>query len=138
MKSQFKLMVLSAAVSALLGTQMVSAQDEREVAKIPFAFQASQRSLPAGEYTVAETQTRGLFQVYDMSGHGLFVNMTPDKIEKPNQPKLTFLCDGSRRILTKIQTDSGLTYAVSESAIKKELTRRVQMTAVISVALTHR
>jgi hypothetical protein len=138
MKSQFTTMVLSAAVSVLLGTQVMSAQDEKEVAKIPFAFQASQRTLPAGEYTVAETGTRGLFRVYNATGDGLFVSTVLHDSAQPNHPKLTFLCDGSRRILATIQTDSGQNYGVSDSAIQKELSRQVHMSAVVSVALTHR
>lgn len=138
MKSQFTTMVLSAAVSVLLGTQMVSAQDEKEVAKIPFAFQASQRTLPAGEYTVAETSTRGLFRVSNTTGNSLFVLMVPKDLANPNHPKLTFLCDGNRRVLASIQTDSGENYGASDSEIEKELTRQVHMSAVVSVALAHR
>lgn len=138
MKSQFTTMVLSAAVSVLLGTQVMSAQDEKDVANIPFAFHASQRTLPAGEYTVAETSSRGLFRVYNATGDSLFVSMVPKDVAEPNHPKLTFLCDGSQRILTTIQTDSGLNYGVSDSAIRKELSHQVHMSAVVSVALTHR
>lgn len=138
MKSQFTRMVLTAAVSVFLGTQVISAQDEKEVAKIPFAFQASQRTLPAGEYTVSETETRGLFRVSNAIGEGLFVSMGPKGLGTPRHPSLTFLCDGSQRLLTKIQTDSGQNYGISDSAIEKELTHRVHMSAVVSVAMTHR
>jgi hypothetical protein len=138
MKSQYTRLVLSAAATVLLGTQVVSAQNETEVAKIPFAFQASERTLPAGDYTVAETGTRGVFRVYDGSGENLFVTMVPKDRATPNQPKLTFLCDGNQRILAKIQTESGEAYGMSDSAIAKQLTRRVQMAALVSVALRHR
>lgn len=135
MNSQFTRIVLSAAVSVLIGTQVTSAQDNREVATIPFAFEASQQTLTPGQYTVVETGAFGLFRVYDATGRGLYVTMVPKEMAQPGQPKLTFICDGNRRLLAKVQTDSGQTYGVTDSTLSKELSRRIHMAAEVSVAM---
>lgn len=117
---------------------MLSGQDRRSVANIPFAFEASHVSLPAGYYTVAETTTNGTFQIYDSEGHSVFVNMTPQGIRESSKPSLTFLCDGSERILSQVRMGSGTEYAVSKSSLEKDLHRKLDFSAVVSVALKSR
>ena len=138
MKSQFTPIVLAAAASALFGGLMLSGQDRRSVANIPFAFEASHVRLPAGQYTVAETNTYGMFRIYDSDAHSVFVNMAPQNTHEPSNPSLRFLCNGSERILSQIRTDSGTDYAVSKSSIEKDLNRRLDFSALVSVALKSR
>lgn len=136
MKSQFTPIVLAAAASVLFGGLMLSGQNRNSVADIPFAFEASHVSLPAGHYTVAETSTDGLFRIYDSERHSVFITMAPQGVREPSKPSLTFLCDGSQRILSKLTMDSGTDYAVSKSSIEKDLNRRLDISAVVSVALS--
>ncbi len=138
MKSQFKPIVLAAAASVLFGGLMLSGQNRRSVADIPFAFEASHVSLPAGHYTVSETNTNGMFQIYDSAGHSVFVGMVPQGILETAKPSLTFLCAGNERILSQLTTDSGTEYGVSKSSIERDLNRRLDFSAVISVALKSR
>jgi hypothetical protein len=138
MKSQFTHIVLVTAVSVLAGGLMLSGQDQRSVANIPFAFEASHVNLPAGEYTVAQMNTSGVFRLSDPTGRGVFVVMAPQSAGKPSTPSLTFVCYGSQRILSQIKTESGNGYAVSKSSIEKDLNRRLGFASLVSVALTHR
>jgi hypothetical protein len=138
MKSQFKSLVLAAVVSSLAGSLTLNAQNERAVAHIPFAFQASHVTLPAGDYNIVETGTNGHFRVSDAAGHGVFVVMIPEGNSKPSNPKLTFLCSGEQRILSQLWTGSGSGYAVTQSSIDKDINRRLGFSAMISVPLTPR
>ena len=138
MKSQFTRIVLATAASALFGGLMLSGQDQKSVANIPFAFEASHVNLPAGEYRVTETNSNGMFRLSDSEGHSAFVSMAPLDTSEPSKPSLTFVCYGSQRILSQVRTDSGSSYGVSKSSIEKDINRRLGITTLVSVALTHR
>lgn len=117
---------------------MLSGQNQRSVANIPFAFEASHVSLPAGEYSVTEMATAGVFRLSDSAGHGVFVSMVPQDVGDPSKPSLTFRCYGSERILSQIKMESGSAYGVSKSSIEKDLNRRLGFTSLVSVVLEHR
>ncbi|MBV9155595.1 MAG: hypothetical protein JO097_04990 [Acidobacteriaceae bacterium] len=137
MKRQLTHILLSAGL-ALFGTLMLSAQDQKEVANIPFAFEASHTAMPAGEYTVDETGTRGLFQLSDRSGHSVFMSTLLQNNGKTDNPRLTFRHAGDQYVLAQIATSDGSEYGVSKSSIEKDLNRKLEMAALISVRLTPR
>jgi hypothetical protein len=134
MKKYFTHIILTAGLSAILGSLTLSAQDQREVANIPFAFEVNHVSLPAGEYTVQRMNAE-LFQMYDADGHSTFL-MAPVKTEGKPDPRLTFRCYGNDRVLSEIWTDDGIGYGLLKSKWEKD--RKLEMSAVISVALKHR
>ncbi|MBV9613406.1 MAG: hypothetical protein JO091_13110 [Acidobacteriaceae bacterium] len=138
MKRHLKHIILTAGLSALLGTVAVSAQDQTEVAEIPFAFHANHQLLPAGKYTVSQRNVNGLFQLSNGEGQGLFVSMIDEGDKSGGDPKLSFRCYGNERVLASIWTADGTKYTVSDSSIEKDLHRRIDMSALISVRLTAR
>ena len=135
MKKYFTHIILSAGLSAILGSLTLSAQDQMEVATIPFAFEVNHVSLPAGEYTVQRVNSADLFQIYDADGHSIFL-MAPINEEGAPNPRLVFRCYGNDRVLSQIWTGSGTGYGLVKSQWEKD--RKLEMSAVISVALKHR
>lgn len=138
MTHRFTRLILTAGLSALFGSLVLSAQNQKEVANIPFAFQASGQVLPAGEYYVSETSARGVFTVADADGHSLFVASRLDSEEAAGNPRLVFRCYGNERVLGQIWTNNGSGYSIGESSSEKNMRRRLQMAALISVRLTPR
>lgn len=133
MKHRFTHIILTAGLSAMLGSLVLSAQEKKETATIPFAFEASGRILPAGDYTVSEHSARGVFVLRNTEGDALFVNAPMNDKGAADNPRLTFNCYGNDRILSEIWTDDGSGYSVTSS--KKYLKRRMQMAALVSVSL---
>ena len=141
MKRLFTRTILTAGLSALLGSLTLSAQDyTKEIANVPFAFNANERALPPGEYTVKQVNQSGLFQIYDSTGHSLFLNAPVQKSSKSASPKLTFTCYGDDCLLSQIwMPESNIGYTVSDSTLKKQLPRKIGMAAEIrSVRLSTR
>lgn len=138
MKIRSTRIILAAALSTLIGSLTLSAQDTRTIANIPFAFVASGQILPAGQYSVADKNSRGLFMLRDSAGHALFVNTVANQQGQPNDPKLVFLCYGKDRLLMQVWLADGRGYSVSKSAIEKALGRHVEMGTVLSVRLMQR
>lgn len=140
MKRQFTNLVLTAGLSAMLGTFSLSAQDRSETADIPFAFQVQQRTLPAGHYTVNQhSNVSSLFQVYDANGHSLFLGASQQTKADPEKPKLTFACYGHDCVLAQISMPgANVSYGLSQKEIEKNLPRSIGMVSMISVRLTSR
>ncbi len=129
-------MILTAGLSALLGSLTLSAQGQQEVATVPFAFHANTRTLPAGKYTVSQHGTAGLFQVSDSAGHSIFVAAPELKEGKADNPRLTFACYGHDCSLSQVwMPGSDIGYVVS----KRSEERSLGMSAdIVSVRLTAR
>ena len=68
--------ILTAGLSALLGTASLSARDMREVADVPFTFHAGQQTFSAGKYEVSESNTAGLFRLAGWEGKSIFGERT--------------------------------------------------------------
>jgi hypothetical protein len=135
MKHRFTRFILTAGLSGLLGSLVLSAQGQREKADIPFAFQTSDRTLPAGEYTVEETSSNGIFKLSDASGHALFVTTYPNDTGAPGNPRLLFRAYGNEHMLSQVWMNDGSGYSVHESAAEKNLRRQLKIASVVSIAL---
>ncbi len=133
MKHRLTHIILTAGLSALLGSLVLSAQDQRETASIPFAFEASGRVLPAGDYLLSETGSRGVFILRSKEGDALLVSAPKNDSGEAENPRLTFNCYGNDRVLSEIWTDDGGGYSVTSA--KKYLKRHMQMAALVSVSL---
>ncbi len=137
MKLHLRNIVLSAGLSALLGTITLGAQDQREVAKIPFAYGVGQQTLPAGTYTVKETGSRGIFQLRDnTSGHSIFVSSIPADTGKKDS-KLTFSCYEGQCSLSQIWMQ-GDVYKLSAKPLPREAKNQLGVVAMVSVPLLSR
>jgi hypothetical protein len=137
MKLHLRNIVLSAGLSALLGTLTLSAQDQREVANIPFAYGVGHQTLPAGKYTIKETGTRGLFQLRaDTSGHSIFVSSIPANTGKKDS-KLTFSCYEGQCSLSQIWMQ-GDVYQLSAKPLPREAKNQLGVVAMVSVPLLSR
>ena len=135
MKHRFTRFILTAGLSALFGSLVLSAQDQKEKANIPFAFQNSDRTLPAGEYTVQETSSRGVLKLSDSEGHAIFVSSYLADTGAPANPRLIFRAYGNEHMLSQVWMDNGSGYSVAESAADKNVRRRLKIATLISVPL---
>jgi hypothetical protein len=138
MKRNLTHILLTAGLAASLGSVMATAQQRTDVAEIPFAFQANDRLLPAGTYTLREYKER-IFLVTDNAAHAhsAFVSASEVQMTKSASPKLKFRCFGNQRVLAEIWTTDGRSYEVSQSSVDKSI-RKLQLAAVVEVPLKQR
>jgi hypothetical protein len=104
-----KLSIVAAALLlSVVATGTCYAQQTTLAVKIPFAFQAGDHTLPAGEYRVesALTGTKTIQRLRQVDGDAVMVFMTipvQTRNGRPN-PKLVFNCYGQTRFLSQIWT----------------------------------
>jgi hypothetical protein len=114
--------ILTAGLSALLGTASLTAQNSREVADVPFTFHAGQQTFSAGKYEVKESNAVGLFQLAGSEGKSIFVSAPILKTTDPQKPHLTFVRYGDEYVLSEISMPGkNVSYGASQSAIEKNL-----------------
>jgi hypothetical protein len=102
MKLQLTTMVLTASLSVLLLSSTVTAQDQKAVANIPFAYHLGQTTLTAGKYTTQKISP-GTFQLRDEQlGHSMFVSVTPLDTVQNNESRLTFSCYAGQCSLSEL------------------------------------
>jgi len=136
MSRQFTNALLTAGLSALLGSAALSAQDRSEIATVPFTFHAQQTTFEAGKYRVDEQSTTGLFRIYSESGRSVLLLAHPVAETTSNTPKLVFACYGRQCVLAEIEMPgSNVEWGESQSTIEKELSHKLGAAAMISVAL---
>jgi hypothetical protein len=137
MKLHLTEIVLTAGLSALLGSLTLSAQDQRERADIPFAYHVAHQTLPPGKYTVQETNSRSLFMLREnSSGHSIFVSVVPADTGKKDT-KLTFRCYAGECSLSQIWI-GGDVYALSARPFPREAKNQMGVAALVSVPLLSR
>ncbi len=129
-------MILTAGLSALLGTAILGAQNLSEVANVPFTFHTQQQTFAAGKYQVSERGSTGIFQLYSPSGQSILTSATIPTSADPSKPHLTFACYGGECVLSEIAMPGRDTaYRASKSQIDKNLTHKLGVAAMISVPL---
>lgn len=134
MKNQLKALILAAGLAL-----PIAAQQRSEIAKVPFAFNVQQRTLPAGEYTVYQLNTQGVFEITDKNGLALFLNTSVQKDANPEKPHLTFACYGKECALSEIaMPGSSIAQGLSTHAIEKNFTRKLGMVSMIAIRLGSR
>jgi hypothetical protein len=118
----------------------LGAQTNREVADIPFAFVVSQRTLPAGQYTVSQLHSDSrVFVIADSNHHSIMVQLGITETGAPEKPSLTFACYGKECVLAKVTPPNSLAaYALSRTAIEKNLPHKLGMAALVSVNVKSR
>lgn len=136
MKLTMTHMILTAGLSALLGTGSLVAQSLRETADVPFTFHAQQQTLPAGTYQIAERGSNGVFQLYGPDRKSIFVAAMVPVSANPNKPHLQFACYGGQCVLSEISMPGRETaYRAPQSQIDKNLSHKLGIASMISVPL---
>jgi hypothetical protein len=134
----FKKTLMIAGFSALIASQTLSAQHTRLIANVPFSFHAEGRVLPAGNYILVQTtQSGGVFEFVNRDADvAQFMSAQVPKQSHPKESKLVFARYGNDYILTEISVAGAEhTNGVSKSSIEKNLTRKLGLSAMISVPL---
>jgi hypothetical protein len=138
MKHRLTRFILTAGLSAVFGSLVLSAQNQREKANVPFAFQTSERSLAAGEYTVQETSSASVLKLSDSQGRAIFVASYLTDNGAPVNPRLIFRVYGKEYMLSQVWMDDGSGYSVAQSAAEKKLRRQLKITPTLVSLPLHR
>jgi hypothetical protein len=130
MKLQLTTMVLSAGISALLGSSTVSAQNRKATADIPFAYHVGQQTFSPGNYTIAKGSLQGVFALRETdTGRGIFMTVVQENTGD-NAWNLTFTCNAGDCSLSQIRM-AGNAY----NLIARPPVRVGKVAAMISVPL---
>lgn len=133
-----KNIILTAGLTALLGTLTVSAQDLKAVANIPFDYSVGQHSMSAGKYTIAELSTRGMFRLGDNTSSGsMFVITVPQDTQPNSESKLVFNCYAGQCSLSQIWI-AGNGYKLTARPLPREAKNQLGVVAMVSVPLLSR
>ena len=136
-----------AVAAALLFTALVPVQSHAQQAtqaKVPFAFQAGSKMMPAGEYRVqrasSATTTNQLIRSTDSSASTFVLTNSIDYSDKNTDPRLIFHCYNNQAecFLSEVWNGNGQGLKLIESRREKELSRAASENelAVVSVPLT--
>src|SRR5690348_3407632 len=131
MKLQLTAIVLTAGLSVLLGSSTLSAQDQKAVANIPFAYHVGQQTFSPGKYTVAKSSSsQGLFALSETgTGRGILMTVIQENTGD-NAWNLTFSCYAGDCSLSQIRI-AGNAY----NLIARPPVRAGKVAAMISVPL---
>jgi hypothetical protein len=137
MKLHFTNIVLTAGLSALLGSLILNAQDQQERADIPFAYHVGQQTFPPGKYTVQETNSRSVLVLREKSSRrSIFVPVLAADTGKKDS-KLTFHCFAGECSLFQVWI-AGDVYALTTRPFPREAKNQMGVVALISVPLLSR
>jgi hypothetical protein len=134
-----------AVVAALFFTALAPAQSHAQQvtqAKIPFAFQAGNTMMPAGEYQIQralpEAKTLQLIRRTDLSASTFVGTIVVESRDKNADPKLIFHCYSNECFLSEIWAGSGQGLKLMPSRREKEvsLAKTENELAVVSLPLT--
>jgi hypothetical protein len=132
MKRHLHNIVLTAGLSVLLGSSILSAQGQKAVANIPFAYHVGEKTLPAGTYTIAKsTSSQSVFALRETdTGHEIFMPVVRHDSGDKNAWNLTFSCYSGECSLSQIRM-AGDSY----NPTAKAPVRLGKVAAMISVPL---
>jgi hypothetical protein len=104
MKLQLTTIVLTAGLSAMLGSSTLNAQDRKATANIPFAYHVGERTLSAGLCTIAKTEAQGVFVLRETdTNRGIFMSVTQHSTGDKDAWNLTFSCYANDCSLSQIR-----------------------------------
>ncbi len=134
-----------AVAAALVFTALAPAQSHAQQitqAKVPFAFQAGNTMMPAGEYQIQralpEVKTLQQIRRTDSSASTFVRTNVVESRDKNADPKLIFHCYSNECFLSEIWAGSGQGLKLEQSRREKELSRAnaENELAVVSLPLT--
>jgi hypothetical protein len=135
MKRNFKNIVLTAGLSVLFGSSTISAQSQKAVANIPFAYHVGQQTFSAGKYTVAKSSSPGVFTLRETdTGHEIFMPVVPQDTGDKQAWNLTFSCYAGECSLSQIRM-GGDSYNITAKPAVRLASNRLGVATMISVPL---
>jgi hypothetical protein len=136
MKRHLNNIVLAAGLSVLLGSSTLSAQSQKAVASIPFAYHVGQQTFAPGKYTVAKSSSPGVFTLRETdTGGGIFMPVISQDTRRATDAwKLTFSCYASDCSLSQIRMGSESYNLLAKPPVRLA-NNRVGVAAMISVPL---
>jgi hypothetical protein len=138
MKLHLRSIVLTAGLSALLGSISLSAQGQKAVANIPFAYHVGQSTLTAGKYSVQKISPANILQLrQDQLGHSIFVPVTPLDTGRNDKSQLTFSCYAGQCSLSELWI-AGNGYRTTARRPVREAKNQMGVVAMVSVPLLSR
>ena len=140
MKKQILAVAAAVALTTLAPAQSHAQQATQ--ANIPFAFQAGNKTMPAGEYRVARSlpnsETVQRIRRTDSSASTLVNTYAADFAENHAAPKLIFHCYTNECFLSEIWVGDGQELKLTQSGREKELSQATtenNKLAVVSLPL---
>jgi hypothetical protein len=132
MKRHLHNIVLTAGLSVLLGSSTLSAQSQKAVASIPFAYHVGEKTLSPGKYAIAKTSSaQSVFALRETeTGHEIFMSVIPEGTGDKDAWDLTFSCYAGECSLSQIRM-AGDSYNLTT----KPPVRLGKVAAMISVPL---
>jgi hypothetical protein len=135
MKRHLDNIVLTAGLAVLLGSSILSAQSQKAVANIPFAYHVGEKTFSPGKYTVAKSTLPGVFELRQTdSGRGIFISVIPEGTSAKDAWNLTFSCYANECSLSQIRT-AGDSYKLTARPPVRLANNRLGVAAMISVPL---
>jgi hypothetical protein len=139
-----KKQILTVAAALVFAAMAPAASHAQQVtqAKVPFAFQAAETRMPAGEYQIRRASWSGKavqqIQRTDSSASTFVLTYGTDLRSNDAAAKLIFHCYGNECFLSEIWTGNGHALKLMESRREKHLSRSdaENELAVVSVPLT--
>ena len=88
----------------MLGTGSAWAQENRKIARVPFAFIVANQTLPAGRYNVLQVQgsSSPVFVLRNDRGDSIFVHLKARSTGNNQSPSITFACNAHDCVLATI------------------------------------
>ena len=131
MKRHLHNIVLTAGLSVLLGSSILSAQSQKAVANIPFAYHVGEQTFSPGKYTVAKSTLPGIFALRQTdTGRGIVMSVIPEGTSAKEAGNLTFSCYAGECSMSQIRM-AGDSYNLTA----KPPVRLGKVAAMISVPL---
>ena len=108
MKRHLNNIVLAAGLSVLLGSSTLSAQSQKAVASIPFAYHVGEKTLSPGTYTIAKSSSsQSVFALRETAtGHDTFMPVVQQGTGDKDAWDLTFSCYAGECSLAQIRMGS--------------------------------
>jgi len=105
MKRHLNKIVLTAGLSVLLGSSILSAQSQKAVANIPFVYHVGEKTFSPGEYTIAKTSSsQSLFALRETdTNRATFMSVIPEGTGAKDAWNLTFSCYAGECSLSQIR-----------------------------------
>jgi hypothetical protein len=135
MKRHLHNIVLAAGLSVLLGSSTLSAQSQKAVANIPFAYHVGQQTFSPGKYTIAKNSSPGVFTLRETdTGRGIFMPVISQDTRAKDAWNLTFSCYAGDCSLSQIRMGSESYNLLAKPPVRLA-SNHVGVAAMISVPL---
>ena len=136
MKRHLHNIVLTAGLSVLLGSSTLSAQSQKAVANIPFAYHVGEKTFSPGKYAIAKTgSSQSVFALRETdTNRAMFMSVIAQGTGAKNASKLTFSCYAGDCSLSQIWL-AGDSYKLTARPPVRLANNRLGVAAMISVPL---